>query len=124
MAIDKMRLFERTRDRWPQSFRITPTDGVPGFEAEPSLVAVYDSIEEACELTGERTQSDEWTQVANWAFHQALWALAKAATTERLISRQDVTFPMFDDCMRSNLSDESWDEERREYEDSPTFPLN
>jgi hypothetical protein len=77
MAIDKMKLFESTRDRWPESIRITPTNGVPTFEAEPELVAVYRKIENACDPTGEWTANDEWNQLANWAFNQALWALAE-----------------------------------------------
>ncbi len=120
MAIDKMKLFESTRDRWPLSFRVTPADRVPSFKAEPELVAVYRSIEESCNPIGERTQSDEWIQVANWAFHQALWAVAEDGATERVVRREDVTFAMFDYWMRSNLSDESWDEERQEYDDSPS----
>lgn len=80
---------------------------------------MYRSIEESCDPVVERTQNDEWIQLANWAFHQALWALAKGTVTERIIRREDVTFDMFDYWMRSNLSDESWEEERREYEDSP-----
>jgi hypothetical protein len=119
MAIDKMKL-ESTRDRWPPSFRITPSDGVPGFEAESELVAVYDLIDGAGEPTGERTQDDEWTQLANWAFHQALWALAKDTATDGVIRREDVTFDDFDHWMRVNLSDKSWVDERREYEHSPS----
>jgi DNA-binding GntR family transcriptional regulator len=120
MAIDKMKLFESARDRWPPSFRITPTDGAPCFEAEPELVAVYDRIEKACEPTEQRTQNDEWTQLANWAFHQALWALAKETAAPSVIRREDVTFDLFDQWVRLNLSDESWEEERREYEESPS----
>jgi hypothetical protein len=121
MAFDKMKLFESTKNRWPSSFRVTPSDGVPSFEAEPELVAVYNLIEEACEPAEERTHADEWTQLANWAFHQALWVLARHTATESVIHREDVTFEQFDHWIRLNLSDESWVEERREYEDSPSL---
>jgi hypothetical protein len=120
MAIDKMKLFESTRDRWPSKFHITPTDGVTGFDAEPELVGVYDRIAASCEPLGDYAHDDEWTQLANWAFHQSLWALAKGGATERVVRREDVTFEMFDDWLRSNLADDSWAEERREYEESPS----
>lgn len=120
MAVDKMKLFESTRDRWPPNFRIAPTDGVPSFNAEPDLLSVYQRIEASCEPIGERTQSDEWAQLANWSFHQSLWALAEDGATERMIRSQDVTFEMFDHWLRFNLADESWAGERREYEDSPS----
>jgi hypothetical protein len=120
MAIDKMKLFETTRKRWPQNFQITPTDEVPGFRAEPQLVSVFDTIDESCNPLDEWTQADNWTSVANWSFHQALWNLAKQQATEGLIRRDDVTFEMFDVWMRSNLTDESWTAERQEYEASPS----
>jgi DNA-binding GntR family transcriptional regulator len=120
MAIDKTKLFESTRGRWPLSFRITPTRGTPPFLDEPDTVAVYRSIEEACEPTGEYTQSDEWTQLANWAFHQALGEVAKNVASEKIVRRDEVTFDLFDKWMRSNLSEECWHEERREYEASPS----
>jgi hypothetical protein len=81
MAIDKMKLFESTRDRWPTSFRISPNTRMLCFEARPELVAVYDAIGKSCTPTG------EWTQLANWAFRQALRAVAKYVTTERAIRR-------------------------------------
>lgn len=84
------------------------------------MVAVYRSIEEACDPRGEWTLSDEWTQLANWVFHQALEALANSAETEKIVRREEGTFDLFDEWMRFNLSDECWDEERREYEDSPS----
>ena len=120
MAIEKRKLFERARDRWPSVVRVVPTDGVPRFNAEPSLVEVYRAIEEACEPPGEWTSEDEWTGLANWSFHQALWALAEQSSSERAIDREDVTFEMFDERMRSNLSDDCWAAERLEYEESPS----
>lgn len=120
VVIDKWKLFERAREPWPQSVRVVPTERQPGFEAEPKLVAVYRSIEASCDPTGEWTDSDNWTSVANWSFHQALWKLAGQATTETLILRDDVTFEMFDYWMRFNLSDDDWSAQRQEYEDSPS----
>ena len=120
MTIDKRKLLEKTRERWPLCFRVTPTDGVPSFEAEPKLGDVYQTIEASCAPADEWTESDEWTNLANWSFHQALWKLAEQAATERHIHREDVTLDMFDDWMRFNLSEEGWAAERREYEGSPS----
>lgn len=120
MAIEKRKLFERTRERWPLIVRVVPTDGVPCFEAEPSLVEVYRAIEAYCEPTGERTAEDEWTGLANWSFHQALSAVAERSASERYIHREEVTFEMFDERMRSNLSDDCWIAERKEYEENPS----
>jgi DNA-binding GntR family transcriptional regulator len=108
MVINKTKLFESARDRWPPIF------------TERETVAIYQAIEEACEPTGEYTQSDDWTQLANWAFHQALGALAKDERFKEIIHRDEVTFDLFDEWMRFNLSEECWDEERREYEASPS----
>ena len=112
-------MFESTRERWPESFFVHPKDGTPAFDSEPNLVAVHHLIEDSCRPSGEWTQDDEWTHLAIWAFHQALWALAEKATTAKSVSRDDVTFDMFDHFLRSNLSHECWDKERQEYEASP-----
>jgi hypothetical protein len=109
MPIDKTKLFESTKERWP-TFPITPSNGV----------AIYLSIEEACDPRGEWTQTDEWVQLANWAFHQALGALAESGTSERTVHREEVTFDLFDEWMRFNLSDDCWEDERHEYEASPS----
>lgn len=119
MAIERRRLFEEARDRWPRSIRIYPTKGFPSFDAEPSLVEVHTVIQSACQPKGEWTQQDEWIGLANWSFHQALWAVAEEAVAERQLDRDEVTFDRFDECMRSNLSDDSWAAERQEYEVSP-----
>ena len=118
MAIDKVRLFERTRERWPLTVRVLPTTGVPSFEAHPCLVDVHEAVEVSCAPAGEWTAEDEWIGLANWSFHQALWALAERSG-ERHLHRDEVTFDMFDDCMRSNLTDECWNAERVDYEESP-----
>jgi hypothetical protein len=119
MAVEKTKLFKHARERWPLTVRVLPTDGVPCFEARPCLVEVYRAIEASCEPAGEWTAEDEWKNLANWSFHQALWALAERAG-ERELRRDEVTFEMFDRCMRENLLDESWKAERLEYEESPS----
>ena len=119
MAIEKLKLLERTRERWPTNVRVCPRDGVPCFEADPSLVDLYRAIEAACEPKGDWTAEDEWTKLANWSFHQALWAIAERSG-ERQIYRDEVTFEMFDKYMKENLSgDDCWIEQRVEYERSP-----
>lgn len=120
MAIDKWKLFERTRGRWPPNVRVVPTAGVPCFKTTPNLVDVYAAIEASCEPKGEWAAEDEWTQLANWSFHQALWALAENSGAEKHINREQVTFEMFDEQMRLNLSDDCWNAERTEYEESPS----
>lgn len=120
MAIEKAKLFERTRGRWPRTVSVVPKEGVPCFESSPSLTDIYRAIEVSCEPAGDWTAEHNWTSVANWSFHQALWSLAERAG-ERDLSRDEVTFDMFDKCMRENLSDDCWDEERIEYEESPSL---
>ena len=119
MAIDKAKLFERTQERWPLTVHVRPINGVPCFVAEPNLVDVLEAIEASCAPFGEWTSEDEWTGLANWSFHQALWSLAEHSE-ERLLHRHEVTFLMFEERMRANLSDESWKAERLIYEESPS----
>ncbi|WP_152414756.1 hypothetical protein [Blastomonas sp. AAP53] len=119
MVIEKAKLFENTRERWPATVYVRPSKGVLCFVAEPSLVDVYEAVEGSCAPSGEWTAEDEWTHLANWSFHQALWALAERSA-ERQLHRNDVTFHMFDERMRFNLSDECWNAERIEYEESPS----
>ena len=119
MVVDKMKLFEDARKRWPCRFRITPTDGTPRFEADPALAAVYQSIEASCNPVGVWTAGDEWRKLANWSFHQALWQVAEHVSEERSVHREEVSFDAFDHWMRFNLSDEMWKQEREAYEASP-----
>lgn len=119
MAINKMKLFERTRERWPLDVHVRPIDGVPCFVAEPCLINVHEAIEASCALSAEWTAEDNWTVFANWSFHQALWSLAEGSE-EGLLHRDEVTFLMFKECMQSNLSTENWKAERLEYEESPS----
>lgn len=120
MAINKWKLFEEARERWPQRFQIIPTDGSPCFEADPELVAVYRSIEDTCTPSGAWSPSDEWAKLANWSFNQALWQIAEQVSEERFVLREEVSFDAFDHWMRFNLSDEMWMAERQEYDASPS----
>src|SRR4051794_4382573 len=106
MAIEKRKLFEQARDRWPLTVNVVPTDGDPRFHAKPSLFDIYSGIEASCEPEGVRTAEDEWTGLANWSFCQAVSALAEGATAERELHREEVTFEMFDEWMCFNLSDD------------------
>lgn len=119
MVIEKKDLLERARERWQSVVRVVPKDGVPSFEAEPCLVEMYRTIEASCAPKGEWAPEDEWTNLANWSFHQALWALAEQSVSIKHLRREEVTFEMFDEWMRFNLSDDCWDAERAEYEESP-----
>ena len=119
MAVEKIRLFEQAKDRWPRSIRVCPTNGFPPFDAEPSLVDVHRGIQAACDPKGEWTEEDDWTGLANWSFHQALWRVAEQSIETRDLDRDEVTFEMFEAYMRSNLADDCWVAERREFEESP-----
>lgn len=119
MAIDKAKLFERTRKRRPLTVHVRPVNGVPCFVAKPCLVDLHGVIEASCAPSGEWTAEDEWIGLANWSFHQALWSLAEHSE-EGPLNRDEVTFVMFEECMRSNLSAESWKAERLEYDESPS----
>ena len=79
--------------------------------AIPSLVAVYDAIEERI------GEDNDWAQLSAWAFHQALWseAVAVLKAGRRTVSSGCVSFEAFDEKMRENLNDPSWAEERGEY---------
>jgi hypothetical protein len=120
MAIEKRKLFESTRERWPSFVEVVPADGLPSFKTTPNLTDIYTAVEAACESASERTAEDEWIGLANWSFHQALWVLAENLGLQGKVFREDVTFEMFDAQMRSNLSDDCWRLERLEYEGSPS----
>ena len=119
MAVEKSRLFEQAKDRWPRRMRVYPTNGFPPFDAKPSLVDVHKDIQAACDPKGDWTEEEEWTGLANWSFHQALRAVANQSTAERNLDRDEVTFEMFDERMRSNLANDCWVAERHQYEESP-----
>jgi hypothetical protein len=119
MAIERTRLFEEAKARWPTRMRVFPANGGRPFAAVPSLFDVYNDIQASCDPEGDWTDEDEWTGLANWSFHQALCAVAEQTTTERDVDRDEVAFEHFDECMRSNLSADWWVAERRLYDESP-----
>ena len=64
--------------------------------------------------------ADDWTQLAAWAFHQALWELAgsRGGVGEATLRPADVSFEAFDRWMKKNLSDETWANVRKDYDAS------
>lgn len=106
--VDKRELFERARSLWPDAVTI-------GSEAASldALNNVYWPLEERLSR-----DSDDWTQLAAWAFHQALAELAGSRPSAGLAALRpnDIAFEAFDRWMRSNLSDESWAKVRAEYD--------
>ncbi|WP_156360116.1 hypothetical protein [Sphingomonas sp. Leaf10] len=102
--MDKVELFERVRILWPKRIEI---------EDSNALWRVYKCIEEFA------PDDDHWLQLAAWAFHQALHAYADRVRSEDCltISPENVFFEEFDRRMRFNLADESWEMERKLYED-------
>jgi hypothetical protein len=119
MIIEKSKLFEQARDRWPLRVRVFPTNGFPPFDSEPRLVDVHRDIQASCDPNGEWTEEDEWTGLANWSFHQAFWSVADQSIEERYVDRDEVTFELFDERMRSNLLADCWEAERKAYDESP-----
>jgi len=98
--------------------RALPTNGYPPFVTEPCLVDIHRNIEAAFGPKGEWTEEDNWTHLANWSFHQALWAVVDQSKVEQDVYRDEVAFEMFDKRMRTNLAIEHWADERREYEEN------
>ncbi len=92
MAIERRRLFEEAKARWPILIRVFPTHGFPPFDAKPRLVDVYNDIQASCDPKGDWTEEDEWTSLANWSFHHALWAVTEQTRTERDVDRDEVAF--------------------------------
>jgi hypothetical protein len=119
MIVEKTKLFQQARDRWQRKMRVFPKNGFPPSDVKPNLIDVHRDIQAACDPKGEWTEEDEWTGLANWSFHQALWAVAEQSITERNVDRDEVTFEMFDECMRSNLLADCWVAERKAYDQSP-----
>jgi hypothetical protein len=108
----KRELFERVRTRWPQELHLPKAQPVlPAIMTEPSDVATYRKIEDS--LPAE----DEWTNLAAWAFHQALNKLVRRRhnASESVVFIKDVSFRSFDTQMKSNLADISWNAERAIY---------
>lgn len=107
--MDKQALLDRVKSLWPNAITLRPDGG------QAALNNIYWPIEE--ELEGE---GNEWTMLSAWAFHQALWELAKTevGVGRAILCPADVTLEAFDHWMRRNLSDETWAQVRREYDET------
>ena len=104
--MDKQALLDRVKLLWPDAITLRSRGG------QDALNNIYWPIEARLEDDG-----DEWTQLAAWAFHQALWVLArtKVSAGRAVLRPADVTLEAFDYWMMTNLSDETWAEARHEY---------
>lgn len=112
----KRELYENARARWPSTLRILrdrSNDAV--VITDPSDFDAYRDIESAIGT------NDEWSQLSAWAFHQALGIKVRETYKERklLVLTRSVSFEMFEKQIKSNLADESWQEERIIYEKLP-----
>ena len=107
--MDKQALLERVKSLWPQAITLRPDGG------QDALNNIYWPIEEKLEGEG-----DEWIKLSAWAFHQALWDLAKAQISvgRAALRPADITLEAFDQWMRTNLADDTWAEVRHEYEET------
>ena len=106
LDVDKRTLLDRVRHLWPDAITLRPDGG------EAALNNIYWPIEAKLEKGG-----DEWTALAAWAFHQALWDHARhqADAGSSIIRPADISLEAFDFWMRKNLSDEAWTNFREEY---------
>lgn len=112
----KRDLYEHARARWPSTLRIIrdrSNDAV--VVTDPSDYDVYRAIENTIGA------NDEWSQLSAWAFHQALGIKIREDYNEKklLVLTRSVTFEMFEKYIKSNLADESWEEERDTYNNLP-----
>jgi hypothetical protein len=112
MSVNPEVLFHATKKRWPKIFKIrVATSESSNLICEPDLLDVYRLIERAI------PETDEWGNLAAWAFHQALWGVVeKRKVAGGSVGRDDVSFKEFDRMMRFNLSDDTWLNFRKEYE--------
>ena len=99
-TINPQDLFDRVKGFWPTEIS---TSG-------DALNAIYCPLED-------KFGGDDWLAVAAWSFHQALWVRAKQAvsTGQDDMMTSIVTIEEFDERMRNNLADQSWDEFRPLY---------
>ncbi|WP_125901310.1 hypothetical protein [Methylobacterium indicum] len=79
-----------------------------------ALNAVYWGIEQKF---GKKFGGDQWLMVGCWAFHQTLWCISKEKSEKNQFSLciSMVDIRIFDAKMRENLSDDSWDSDRKFY---------
>lgn len=112
MFASKREIFENARKRWPLDLNLALRPSRHGSVlTEPSSLEIYNDIERGIE------KSDEWAQLAAWAFHQAFSSLIKDRyeCSHPVIIAREVSFESFDEMMRSNLAHESWRDERAIY---------
>lgn len=107
--MDKQALLDRVKSLWPDAITLRPDGG------QDALNNIYWPIEEKLESGG-----DEWIKLSAWAFHQALWDLARIndGAGRAALRPADVTLEAFDRWMRQNLSDETWAHVRHEYDET------
>lgn len=107
--MDKHTLLDRAKSLWPDAITLRPDGG------QDALNNIYWPIEQKLEDDG-----DEWITLSAWAFHQALWDLAKTkvGVGHPAFRPGDVTLEAFDYWMRKNLSDEAWAEARQKYDEA------
>jgi len=116
MFTSKKELFDVTKRRWPKKFHVlSDKSSAEIVFTTPSEYDVYKHIE------SEIGKEDEWSQLMAWAFHQALSVFIKDRyrLQERLIRTEDVPFELFNEMLESNLTDDSWCNEREIYDSLP-----
>jgi hypothetical protein len=112
----KKEVFDAAKRRWPDEFHVLSdrsSDEV--VFTTPSEYDVYKHIEAEIE------NEDEWSQLVVWAFHQALSVFIKDRYRlhTRLIRTEDVPFELFNEMLETNLTDDSWCNEREIYDSLP-----
>ena len=107
--MDKQALLDRVKSLWPDAITLRPDGG------QAALNNIYWPIEEKLEGDG-----DDWITFSAWAFHQALWDLARTmdGAGSAAFRPADVTLEAFDYWMRKNLSDETWSQVRHQYDET------
>ncbi len=104
-------LYNKAIKKWPDYVKIS--DGVDhGVSYKfPELINLYDNIE------NEIDADDVWMELGCWAFHQALHRYAKEQyfNGKSIVKISDVSKSTFDEMLRENLADDSWDIERIAY---------
>lgn len=116
MFSSKKEIFDSTKRRWPEQFRVlSDRSSAEIVYTTPSEYDTYKNIE------AEIGEDDEWSRLTAWAFHQALSVFIKDRyrLQERLIRTEDVPFKLFNEMLESNLTDESWRDEREIYDSLP-----
>ena len=99
-------LFERVVPLWPSNVELD-THGIKKLREH------YWEVEAGIDYP-----NDPWLEIAAWAFHQSLWSYlnSEVAQGAAVLSPSKVPVALFHENMLSNLSDETWAQERTEYE--------